>query len=53
VTVLAESSAERRGQMRQASTSLPAAVLADIDARIQGESLDARAERDARARGWR
>lgn len=53
VTVLAESNAERSGQMRQASTSLPAAVLADIDARIQGESLDARAERDARARGWR
>lgn len=53
VTTLAEGIAEPGGQMRQASTSLPAAVLADIDARIQGESLDAGAERDARARGWR
>jgi anti-sigma factor RsiW len=53
VTTLAQDSAAQAGQMRQATTQMPAAVLADIDARIRGESLDAKAERDAKARGWR
>jgi anti-sigma factor RsiW len=53
VSTLAQGTAGRTGAMRQASSAWPAAVLADIDARIQGESLDASAERAARARGWR
>jgi hypothetical protein len=53
VTTLAEDLAAQGGTMRQASSTLPAAVLADIDTRIQGESLDAGAERDARDHGWR
>lgn len=39
--------------MRQAASGLPPAVLADIDARIDGPSLDAAAERQARAHDWR
>jgi hypothetical protein len=39
--------------MRQAGSALPPAVLADIDARIDGPSLDVQAERQARAQGWR
>ncbi len=53
VSTLAQDTAARTGAMRQASSAWPAAVLADIDARIQGESLDAGAERAARAHGWR
>lgn len=53
VSTLAQDIAARTGPMRQASSALPAAVLADIDARIEGESLDANAERAARAHGWR
>jgi len=39
--------------MRQAGSTLPPAVLADIDARIDGQALDADGERKARAHGWR
>jgi len=38
--------------MRQAGSALPPAVLADIDARIDGPALDSAAERKARARDW-
>lgn len=39
--------------LRQASTALPEAVLAELDARIDGEPLDADQEREARDAGWR
>lgn len=41
------------GALRQASTALPEAVLAELDARIDGEPLDADQEREARDAGWR
>ena len=41
------------GAMRQAGSTLPPAVLADIDAHIDGQALDADGERKARAHGWR
>lgn len=44
--------ADAAGELRQASTPLPASILAEIDAR-QAEMLDADAERAARARNWR
>lgn len=52
VPVLAEGES-RQGAYRQAGSALPAAVLDAIDQRIAGAALDARAERAARARGWR
>lgn len=39
--------------LRQATTALPDAVLAELDARIDGEPLDADQERAARDAGWR
>jgi len=53
VSTLAAASKAGATPMRQAGTELPAAVLADIDARIDGPSLDADGERKARAQGWR
>lgn len=51
--VVALGQAERQsGELRQASSALPAAVLAEVDARQQ-EMLDASAERKARDAGWR
>lgn len=47
----AEGTAE--GAMRQASTSLPRAVLDAVDQRIAGDALDAERERQARDQGWR
>lgn len=41
------------GELRQASSPLPPAVLAEVDARLQGEPLDAASERQARDAGWR
>ncbi len=41
------------GELRQASSPLPPAVLAEVDARLQGEPLDAADERQARDAGWR
>lgn len=40
------------GAMRQASSSLPRAVLDAVDQRIAGDALDAERERQARDRGW-
>jgi hypothetical protein len=37
---------------RQAASELPQAVLDEVDARINGATLDANAERQARDRGW-
>ncbi|PPV06643.1 hypothetical protein XbrCFBP1976_11285 [Xanthomonas bromi] len=40
-------------QLRMASSTLPAALLEAIDARIDGQALDAEGERNARAHHWR
>ncbi|MEJ8403183.1 anti-sigma factor family protein [Xanthomonas oryzae] len=40
-------------ELRMASSTLPAALLDAIDARIDGQALDAEGERGARARHWR
>ncbi|RBH41805.1 hypothetical protein BRM11_01170, partial [Xanthomonas oryzae pv. oryzae] len=40
-------------ELRMASSTLPAALLDAIDARIDGQALDAEGERSARARHWR
>lgn len=52
VPVLSEAPAAA-GDLRQAASSLPPAVLAAVDARLAGEALDAEAERRARDDGWR
>lgn len=41
------------GELRQAASSLPAAVLEAVDARLAGQTLDAAAEAKAREAGWR
>lgn len=41
------------GELRLASTPLPPAVLAEVDARLDGEPLDASGEREARDAGWK
>lgn len=53
IPVLAQSAEEAQGAYRQAGSGMPAAVLDAIDERIAGASLDAAAERAARAQGWR
>ncbi|QDW67338.1 anti-sigma factor family protein [Luteimonas granuli] len=53
VPVTSEAVTPPGGELRLASTPLPAAVLAELDARIEGEPLDAEAERAARDAGWR
>jgi hypothetical protein len=51
IPVLARGAAQETAY-RQAGSELPPAVLDAIDARIQGTTLDARAEGLARDRGW-
>lgn len=41
------------GDLRRASSSLPPAILAEVDARIQGDTLDADGEREARDADWK
>mgnify|MGYP006142523903 FL=1 len=53
VPVLVTIPAAPAGGLRQASTPLPDAVLAEVDRRIAGEPLDAAGERAARDAGWR
>lgn len=53
VPVLTQTRLPASGDLRLASTALPAAVLGEVDARIDGEPLDADAERAARDAGWR
>lgn len=53
VTVLAEQAAGPGGDLRQAGAALPPAVLEAVDARIEGEPLDAAGERAARSARWR
>lgn len=52
VHVLAETTLQDTA-LRPAAADLPAAVLDAIDARIDGEPLDARSEAQAKADGWR
>jgi anti-sigma-K factor RskA len=52
IPVLAQDGQSGHAAYRQAGSAMPAAVLEAIDERIAGTSLDAAAERDARARGW-
>jgi hypothetical protein len=52
IPVLAQDAQSGHAAYRQAASAMPAAVLEAIDERIAGTSLDAAAERDARARGW-
>ncbi|ALK98780.1 hypothetical protein AB595_02215 [Massilia sp. WF1] len=52
IPVLAQDREAAAGAYRQAGSGMPAAVLDAIDERIAGASLDAAAERAARARGW-
>jgi len=50
--VIAEAAASAAGDYHQAGSAMPAAVLDAVDARISGQTLDARQEQDARQRGW-
>ena len=52
VTAIGEAAAPG-GELRLASSALPPAVLAEVDARLDGEALDTAGERDARDAGWR
>ncbi len=51
--VLARDGESTQGALRQAASPLPAAVLDAVDARIQGDALDAAGEQAARNAGWR
>lgn len=53
IPVVVSGPAAPAGELEQASTALPEAVLAEVDARIDGEPLDAGQEREARDAGWR
>ena len=44
---------ETNGRLRMASSPMPNEILQAIDSRIVGEALDANAEKQAQARGWR
>jgi hypothetical protein len=52
IPVLAQQEGQAGPAYRQAGSAMPAAVLEAIDERIAGSSLDAAAEREARAQGW-
>jgi len=55
VPVMVENPAARgpKGEYRLAAGEIPAAVMAEVDKRIVGDPLDARAEQELRQRGWR
>ncbi|GGA83858.1 anti-sigma factor [Arenimonas soli] len=53
VPVLVGSDPAPRGELRQAAGALPEAVLAEVQARLSDEPLDADQERAARDAGWR
>jgi hypothetical protein len=52
IPVLAQQEGQQNMAYRQAGSTMPPAVLEAIDQRIAGSSLDAAAEREARAQGW-
>ncbi len=47
-----DSSLPAQGEMQQAGSAVTPAILRAIEARMDGASLDAEAERDARISGW-
>lgn len=51
--VVSRTGAGERGEIRQASSAMPAEVQAAVDARLQGDVFDAAQERAARDAGWR
>jgi hypothetical protein len=51
--VLASDTGAASGQLRQAASPMPAAVLDAVDASIAGDALDADGEQAARDAGWR
>jgi hypothetical protein len=53
VPTLIETQPSSRGEMRTASSALPPALLEQVEARMQGEPLNAEGERAARDAGWR
>lgn len=53
VAAVMEAALSPGGELEQASSALPPALLAEIDARIAGEPLDAAQEMAARDAGWR
>lgn len=53
VPIVVEAPLAPGADLRQASSTLPEAVLAALEARIAGEPLDADQERRARDAGWR
>ncbi|WP_368562848.1 anti-sigma factor [Pseudoxanthomonas sp. UTMC 1351] len=53
VPTLMETQSLSSGEMRTASSALPSALLEQVDARMQGEPLNAEGERAARDAGWR
>ncbi len=53
IEALARSEPPSGGAYRQASSSMPPAVLDAVSAEMAGEPLDARAEAAARAQGWK
>lgn len=52
VPLMAAAAKSAGGDYRQAGSEMPPMVLDAIDARIAGQTLDAKAEEAARARGW-
>ena len=53
VPVVMEAPPAARSELQQASSTLPAALLTELDARISGEPLDAAQEQAARDARWR
>ena len=53
VPLMAEASKGASGDYRQAASEMPPQVLDAIDARMSGQTLDAKAEEAARERGWK
>lgn len=53
VQSLAAVDAIASGEVRQAATALPHAVLEAVEQRMSGDALDGQGERAARDRGWR
>lgn len=53
VPVMAQAAQGPAGEYRQAGSAMPPMVLDAIDERISGQTMDAKAEEAARARGWK
>lgn len=53
VPVMAQAAPAAAGDYRQAGSEMPPMVLDAIDERITGQTMDAKAEEAARARGWK